>query len=436
MMEVESESIYQLARDIVDHGTLNPTDPVIIVEEANRFVVLEGNRRLCALRLLRRPQLAPTLPDQNRFERLAKRQETPVDKVQVALADDREAASYWIELKHTGPGKGAGTKGWSPRAKRTFTARKNGTKTYIESVIDAIQDWYQEDDGMLKDLQTVIHGNQFTNFERLLEGKEGQEALGLRQRDNIIESQFPPESLQGFFGFLLKSLASPRGPKELSWSREWGNSDQRKQWLTKQADRLPADQLRSSDYEHRSTTLTEGPRPQVGIAPITRPKASLAKADAYKNPYDGPKLNVDGFIVHAAFPPPIHMIFGELKQLRVEDVPNATFDILRSFVEKTIKSFAYLQHRPVPTDKQYVQFGHCLIWLEKYCGDYKSLKQFKGSVSKIRTSSSNFAITADAYNAANHDHNVSYGPSDVREAWNAVHGIMNAMLRLGPDTPE
>lgn len=178
--------------------------------------------------------------------------------------------------------------------------------------------------------------------------------------------------------------------------------------------------------------LTEAP----GLSAATTSAETTADDyAAYRNPYEGPTLNLDDFIVHAEFPPPIHRIFGEIRQLHVEDVPNATFDILRTFVEKTIKSFADLQGSPVQSDRHYVQFGHCLTWLESYCGQHDSLKQFKGSISKVRTSRNNFSITADAYNAANHDRNISYGPAEVREAWNSVHGVMKAMLHFGPDAP-
>ena len=50
--------IVGLARSIAEHG-LNPTESWAIVQEDGKYVVLEGNRRLVACRLLDNPNKAP-----------------------------------------------------------------------------------------------------------------------------------------------------------------------------------------------------------------------------------------------------------------------------------------------------------------------------------------------------------------------------------------
>lgn len=439
MMETEGASIYGLAKDIAFRGTLNPTDPLIVIEEGGRFTVLEGNRRLCALRLLRRPQLAPTPGDQAKFARLAKQQTSVIEKAQVVVAADRAAANQWIEVKHSGPGTGAGTKGWGPQSKRTFAARTHGTKTYIEAVVDGMKSWYSDDDGLLADLHTIVHGKQLTNFERILEGREGQKALGLRLMDGAIEGLHSPEDLKPFLSFLVKSMAAPLPKGSTPWSRLWGNAEQQRDWLKDHSQLLPQPEQRSPNYVRHAP----GPTESTTAQPTRRPASSSGPTtprpgpgSPYKNPFDGPKLNLDGFVIHGEYPAPIHLIAEELTKMKIEDVPNTLFDVLRSFVEKTIKAFAYQQREKIDHNGQFVQLSDCLRWLERYCGDHSSLKQFKGVVAQIRTSKSNFAVTSDAYNAANHDHNLPFGPADVRQAWNTVHPVMKELLRLGPVKPE
>jgi hypothetical protein len=56
---VEHEEVYDLARSIADFGGLYPGESLIAVEEDGKKTVVEGNRRLAALKLLNSPDLAP-----------------------------------------------------------------------------------------------------------------------------------------------------------------------------------------------------------------------------------------------------------------------------------------------------------------------------------------------------------------------------------------
>lgn len=56
---IENEKIKELAKDIAEKGMTNPLDLVGIITEDNKKLVVEGNRRVCALKLLDKPSLAP-----------------------------------------------------------------------------------------------------------------------------------------------------------------------------------------------------------------------------------------------------------------------------------------------------------------------------------------------------------------------------------------
>ena len=55
---VENEKVYDLAKSIADNGYY-PIEALIIVQENKEKLVLEGNRRLAALKLLISPEAAP-----------------------------------------------------------------------------------------------------------------------------------------------------------------------------------------------------------------------------------------------------------------------------------------------------------------------------------------------------------------------------------------
>lgn len=96
---VAHDDVYDLARQI-SLGGFDPLESLIGVDEADKTVIVEGNRRLAALKLLDSPELAPE-GEQDRFRRLAARVQPPFLKVRVLIAPSREAAAPLILRKHT-----------------------------------------------------------------------------------------------------------------------------------------------------------------------------------------------------------------------------------------------------------------------------------------------------------------------------------------------
>lgn len=95
---IEHEKIYELAKTIVDKGYY-PTEALIVVEEDEKKLVVEGNRRLAVLRLLYNPDAAPE-EYQKKFRKLSERID-PIKKVKVVIAPSRFAAAPVIMSKHT-----------------------------------------------------------------------------------------------------------------------------------------------------------------------------------------------------------------------------------------------------------------------------------------------------------------------------------------------
>lgn len=98
---VAKDKIYELAENIVKNGYY-PVESLIFVEEKKKKYVVEGNRRLAALKLLVSPDMAPDSILQRRFRALSNRINlTSVRKVKVIKAPTREAAAPVIMSKHT-----------------------------------------------------------------------------------------------------------------------------------------------------------------------------------------------------------------------------------------------------------------------------------------------------------------------------------------------
>jgi hypothetical protein len=70
---LETEKINNLARDISEQGSLSPLETVGVVpldDESDDYVVVEGNRRICACLLLNNPGLSPTDSVKQKFKKI------------------------------------------------------------------------------------------------------------------------------------------------------------------------------------------------------------------------------------------------------------------------------------------------------------------------------------------------------------------------------
>jgi transposase-like protein len=106
------EEVQDLARKISQNGLL-PGERIIVVQERGQWIVLEGNRRMCACKLLLSPNLVPT-EFRKTFPKLATATEIArIQKVEADVAPDRRAAEPVLTLRHTE----SGVRKWKPVAR-------------------------------------------------------------------------------------------------------------------------------------------------------------------------------------------------------------------------------------------------------------------------------------------------------------------------------
>ena len=142
-----SADLGELLQSISANGYMD-IEPLIVMHEdpqskGGNLIVLEGNRRLAALRLLREPELVSKIKSSEKLPitipAIGEQQRDTLDSVSVYLVPDREAARSFIGFKHiNGPAK------WDAYAKAQFAAEwyKLGRDKGIdlESIANAIGD--------------------------------------------------------------------------------------------------------------------------------------------------------------------------------------------------------------------------------------------------------------------------------------------------------
>lgn len=168
-----SGQLLALARDLVEQGEANPTELPIVMKDGKKFIVLEGNRRFAALKLLADPKLADDKTHRSAFERIGKNGKPVPKAIFSAVFMDRDSADHWITLRHTGANDGVGVRGWSAEQaarhrKRMRAPVDSGTVRSI-AIADEVTEAYQEDTDLVDRIKKV-RSEKLTNIGRLFSG--------------------------------------------------------------------------------------------------------------------------------------------------------------------------------------------------------------------------------------------------------------------------
>lgn len=170
------ENILPLAKDIVANG-LNELELIGLIPDENSdddapaFFVAEGNRRVCALKLLLDPDRAPS-KFRKGFEQLAASW-SGMSPLPCALFEDRESVDIWLSRIHDGEQGGLGRSKWdADQSQRHSGSAKN------KIAMDVLN--YAEENGLIsKDARK----GKLTTTTRYLTKKPVQDALGLDVSD-------------------------------------------------------------------------------------------------------------------------------------------------------------------------------------------------------------------------------------------------------------
>ena len=101
----DEEDITEMAEDIISSGGLNPHENILAVREEQNNIVLEGNRRLLAIKSILIPDIVP-LNKKAEFEKIMESVtddlKARISRVKTVFMESREKAKQYIVAKHSG----------------------------------------------------------------------------------------------------------------------------------------------------------------------------------------------------------------------------------------------------------------------------------------------------------------------------------------------
>jgi hypothetical protein len=306
----DSEKLLALAKDIAEHG-LNPLDVFLVAPgRADLFTVLEGNRRIAALKLLSHPELARPHPSEAKFRRLAATAELP-EEVRCAVASSREEAQHWLELRHTGERGGAGVVPWSTEAQRRFTGHRGTQADRALAFADAVSQAYPHNANLQANIAKV-RKERLTTLGRLVSDPYVRERMGVETSEQGLAAHYAPQELEPLLERVLADLAGTLTVSALK------AKPQRRDYIDGALSALPTGANYQSDPQLLKSTPTAPKRRR------RRPSASVSAKHILSN------------VTLSSLGSRVESVLDELKRLDVDQFPNTAAIVLRAVIELAV----------------------------------------------------------------------------------------------------
>ena len=267
------EHVLPLAKDIVKNG-LNPLELFALIPDGDDvYVSAEGNRRLCALKLLNDPDLAPA-DQRTDFER-ASSSWPPIQQLFAIVFESRDDVRLWLDRIHAGFAEGRGRRQWNAEQK----ARNSGySKNDLAQVIlDAGED------------RTLISATErkgrLSTVQRYLGNPHMRNALGLDISDlENITTELSEEDFHIAFKRFMEDVAQKRiTTRENSVAiREYANDLRNLPGVSGERGEAQPIAIHNASTKSRSQRSAQRPKKPVKIPPSNDLSTALRAIPSYK----------------------------------------------------------------------------------------------------------------------------------------------------------
>lgn len=209
--------IFSLAGDVVRFG-VNPSDLPICKafrSESGKlvYVAREGNRRLLAIKLLRKPSILKNAELTRRAKKLIRGfggiGQCP-SKLEILVfgEDETEAMNHWIKIKHEGENQGAGTVPWGTTEKERF---RTGGK--IQNLAIRIVDWLKSWNGLESADAELLSQVPITTLDRIVSSVVGRDMIGVTIQNGELVSMRDVAEARLILLKIIRDLTTPHPDK-------------------------------------------------------------------------------------------------------------------------------------------------------------------------------------------------------------------------------
>jgi hypothetical protein len=400
MMQAQEEKLVVLARDIVKNG-LSPIDRFLVTpaeDNADEFIVLEGNRRITALKLLANPTLGNGVlrnSDVAKLKELAHGSQFDENsEIDCIIVSDRDEANHWLRLRHGGALEGMGVVNWGATERERFEARSGEASPELQ-VLSLLTG-----NGVITPEEA--DNISITSLRRLLSDKDVRSKLGIEidRKNRKVSTHFPINEVLKGLGKVAHEMASD----DFRVGKIYHDSD-RKTFMSKfKAANLPNPKTRLPAAVELGASA-----PASAAAAASSPKKGGGRVAKHRATVAPTNLRLK--IPQAK----IRDIYRELQQLKLEKYANAGAVLLRVFGELTADHY-------IKKHKLSIKAGAELKTKLQLVHDDLETKgvMTRNELAPIRKAISDPglpALSISTFNLYVHSYDLTPSPRDVRTAW-------------------
>lgn len=344
IVRLSAANFRNMMRSIKDHG-LDPGDSFYLVQldDESEYTVVDGNRRLAALKVLKNPSLlkGTQLPEtiQRPLLKEAEGFKLASDfEVSAVLFENREDAGEWIERRHGRGLEGEGRIAWGAFEIQRFQNDR--------SVLDVI-DFVEKNSTFSDDEWSRIKGSVVKNtstLKRFLDSKPGKTVLGYEPGPKEAGPTFSKDP--GFVLTVLSQVAADIDAGAINSRTHNTASD-----IAGYFDLLPADLKSKGDKTYQPKSFATEVVKDGKERPRQTPKANPAPPKKEKK--TPPPRRTLAPVKHPFAPPQGEkgkQLLREAARLKVHDTPLSAAFCFRAVIEYTVDT--YMKANSIPAYEQ------------------------------------------------------------------------------------
>lgn len=453
-----NEDALGLVEGICKIGYLTHETPVVL-KRRGKYVMVEGNRRLAALKAIQNPMLVPDFQARISVQASVLPDRTALSKVRVMVAPNQTEADQLIAAIHTGNLR----KAWSPSRQAAFFQAQidSGRKlsdllvryptidvrkfVFRAHIINLFKSVKYEDAELQDFLATKKWARGLSTLARIYESKEFLALTGLAMDANgdisktISDATFKEIATAIVRGMFeenintrsLNSISSPRYTQLMKELRQ----------IVADANDVaaPAGGIGStarSGGASGGTGATAGPSGTTGTgsgtgsAPTNKSTTKKASPVKKKKPRN---LDLGQVKAPDSYPKALKSLLGELSEIDVQKFPNGTFLMTRAVLEKSIKAFAEAKDLDIKAtgnnQNGRVQLGHALNWLLDYVKTNGPTNLIQ-VIERVATGKLVvYTNSVDSLNAINHNHHFMVDADEAFSMWDSIDSLMRHLMK-------
>jgi hypothetical protein len=299
------------------------------------FIVLEGNRRVAALKLLETPALADGTIVEKPFREMAKKyQEKPVRELEVRVFANRVEASPWIRRRHMSSASGVGLERWKAPAKgRAMRDEGERAPRFL-----AVMEMLDERTEAWAEIESALD-NRWTTVDRILNSASMPKILGVDIHPRSGRIDFENGNVAAGKA-LLRRILTVMASADFEFA-DIEKATDREKFISSFSDMSVKKVARDGHHTGKP------PKPDDKAAPARDPDTKRARAarDSKDRETLAPKsgsrmLRVENVRLNG--------LYRECRLTKVRDHENTAAFLLRVFIELSSEALLAAKHVPIP----------------------------------------------------------------------------------------